>query len=385
MEPRHENRGGGPIEIPDTVIDLYAGVGGLSLGAARAGFRLVSVVEKDPQALETHRKNFPATIHLDLEIDRTFAGEELLRSSGLEEGGLGGLIGGPPCQGFSQIGHRNTADARNDQFVNFFRLVAETRPSFYLAENVPGILDSDYDDIRRRALAELRNDYVRLEPFLVNASEYGAPTTRTRVFFVGYRANVFPPLSHADFAAPTNIEKVDVKRALQGLPVYIDPTWQSEEEGWHPVKRCYGMPEYYAERLRGHVPVGVGDPETRQRLAGENLVSGCLGTAHTEKVAARYAALMPGRRDRISKATRLTQEGFCPTLRAGTGSDKGSFQAVRPIHPTEPRVITPREAARLQGFPDWFVFHPTKWHSFRQIGNSVSPLLAERLLRVIRQ
>ncbi|MFS9669280.1 DNA cytosine methyltransferase, partial [Klebsiella pneumoniae] len=61
----------------------------------------------------------------------------------------------------------------------------------------------------------------------------------------------------------------------------------------------------------------------------------------------------------------------------------GSYQAVRPIHPTSPRVITPREAARLQGFPDWFQFHPTKWHSFRQIGNSVSPIVAEHIMRVL--
>jgi DNA (cytosine-5)-methyltransferase 1 len=83
------------------------------------------------------------------------------------------------------------------------------------------------------------------------------------------------------------------------------------------------------------------------------------------------------------KAKKLSPTGFCPTLRAGTGSDKGSYQAVRPIHYATNRVITPREAARLQGFPDWFVFHRTKWHSFRQIGNSVSPLLAEQLLKVI--
>jgi len=77
--------------------------------------------------------------------------------------------------------------------------------------------------------------------------------------------------------------------------------------------------------------------------------------------------------------------GFCPTLRAGTGPEKGSYQAVRPLHPTENRVITPREAARLQGFPDWFQFSPTKWHSFRQIGNSVSPILSERIFAVIRK
>jgi len=88
--------------------------------------------------------------------------------------------------------------------------------------------------------------------------------------------------------------------------------------------------------------------------------------------------------DKISKFPRLRWDGLCPTLRAGTDKHKGSYQAVRPIHPDEDRVITPREAARLQGFPDWFQFSPTKWHSFRQIGNSVSPFVGEAVLDVIR-
>lgn len=105
-----------------------------------------------------------------------------------------------------------------------------------------------------------------------------------------------------------------------------------------------------------------------------------MGTIHTDEVINRYKKLSFGETDKISRSQRLNPNGFCPTLRAGTGSDKGSYQAVRPIHPTQARVITPREAARLQGFPDWFRFHPTKWHSFRQIGNSVSPLVAEAML-----
>ena len=99
----------------------------------------------------------------------------------------------------------------------------------------------------------------------------------------------------------------------------------------------------------------------------------------------RYASLDIGEQDPISKSVKLDPFGFCPTLRAGTGRDKGSFQAVRPIHFLSPRVITPREAARLQGFPDWFVFDKTKWHSFRQIGNSVSPLVAEQILSILKE
>ena len=174
-----------------------------------------------------------------------------------------------------------------------------------------------------------------------------------------------------------------VADALNGLPVNIDPDWQQEEEGWRVVHAC-GKSKY-SQRLHGHIPPGVGDQIALRRLSDKNEASGCLGTLHTTAVAERYASTAQGKYDRISKSYRLAPNGFCPTLRAGTGPGQGRFQAVRPIHPFEPRVITPREAARLQGFPDWFQFAPTKWHSFRQIGNSVSPILAEHLLRVVAE
>jgi DNA (cytosine-5)-methyltransferase 1 len=135
--------------------------------------------------------------------------------------------------------------------------------------------------------------------------------------------------------------------------------------------------------IQDRIPPKIGDPLSIERYYEKGEISGCMGTRHTKEVKARYAALEYGEQDKISKSVRLHPEKFCPTLRAGTGSDKGSYQAVRPIHYRAPRVITPREAARLQGFPDWFALHRTKWHSFRQIGNSVSPIVSEQLMKVI--
>ena len=114
------------------------------------------------------------------------------------------------------------------------------------------------------------------------------------------------------------------------------------------------------------------------------MLSGFFDTVHTKEVMTRYLALEPEKVDKISRSKKLSWKGVSPTLRAGTGSDKGSYQAVRPIHPSSPRVITVREAARLQGFPDWFCFHPTKWHSFRMIGNSVSPIVSENIMTNIK-
>jgi len=365
------------------VIDLYSGVGGLSLGAARAGFNLACAVENDQHAVAYHALNFPNSVHLDQDVS-TLTGKDLLQKAGLSKGQLDGLIGGPPCQGFSVMGPRDSLDGRNDLFGHFFRLVAETQPRFFVAENVPGILDKRYDNIRAEAFSYVDKKYVLLKPIIVKASLYGAPTSRTRIFFIGYDPKKYShPLGEADFNPTPTVETTIVRKALTGLPDFIDSAWQTEASGWQKTI-IPPNPTHFHSSAVDRIPTGVGNQLAIKRLVDYNEVSGFLGTLHTPTLIARYAQLKPGQADAISKAIRLDPEGFCPTLRAGTGSDKGSYQAVRPIHYIHPRVISPREGARLQGFPDWFVFHPTKWHSFRQIGNSVSPIVAEAILVVLR-
>ena len=351
------------------------------MGAARAGFLVQGVVDTDPHALSAHKANFRNTRHISEDVSR-LTGEFLRSSFDLEGKSLSGIIGGPPCQGFSNMGRRDKDDARNQLFVEFFRIVAESEPDFFLAENVPGIMYAANAPILERALGYVSENYTLLEPMRVAANDYGAPTTRTRMFFFGYLKDRIGPFTQVSFDPPANVETVLVKDALDGLLTEVDPLWQKEREGWR-MSECNGH-GYYHSRLHEHVPSDVGDPNALQRLRTEGISSGTLGTAHSPKVAKRYAELKPGERDSVSKTRRLDPDGFCPTLRAGTGPDLGSFQAVRPIHHISPRVITPREAARLQGFPDWFTFSPSKWHSFRQIGSSVSPIVAERLMSAIR-
>jgi DNA (cytosine-5)-methyltransferase 1 len=363
------------------IIDLYAGVGGLSLGAARAGFTVALAVELDKHAVAAHKKNFPKVKHLAEDIGK-LDGEKLLRHAGMEIGELDGLIGGPPCQGFSIIGHRHVADSRNNLFHKFFSLVAECRPKFFVAENVLGILDPQYDDIREQAFAQVTGEYTLLDPMQFKASDFGAATSRERAFFVGCRTDLGVQLSKADFEAHKVKTPMTVTKALHGLPKKIRSQWLTEEQGWRMLAEP--MPKSrFASRIVNGIPQGVGDADAIRRFKEEGAVSGCLGTRHTPEVAARYAALKHGQKDHVSKTVRLKPDGLCPTLRAGTAADKGSYQAVRPIHPTAARVITPREAARLQGFPDWFQFAPSKWHSFRQIGNSVSPFVAEAVLKTV--
>jgi DNA (cytosine-5)-methyltransferase 1 len=364
-----------------TVIDLFAGVGGLSLGAARAGFEVLAAVESDPIAIASHKKNFPTSKHLQKDI-RKLNGISILKEIDLQEGEVTGIVGGPPCQGFSNMGHRNGRDGRNHLFGHFFRLVNQIRPAFFVAENVPGILHPRYDRMRANAFSKLPDIYTFLEPLIMKASDYGVPTTRTRVFFIGYDRTKFrSELTASDFDPPNDAETVTVAMALKGLPMKISENWKSEKAEWQKVVKTNG--NRYMAKIGGNIPKGVGDKAAKQAYKNLSLTSGCQGTRHLAHVVARFSAVKPGKTDEISRAMRLDAAGFCPTLRAGTGSDRGSYQAIRPIHFSQARVITPREAARLQGFPDWFVFHPTKWHSFRQIGNSVSPIVAEHILKVL--
>ena len=137
-----------------------------------------------------------------------------------------------------------------------------------------------------------------------------------------------------------------------------------------PARRCERSD--YATSLHPSAPCRYLS-KTARRLYSEGYVTGFQPTEHAPQTIKRFSETEPGKQETVSRYYRLAWDRTAPTLRAGTGSDRGSYQAARPIHPEEPRVITVREAARLQGFPDWFMFHPTKWHSHRMIGNSVSP------------
>ena len=196
------------------IIDLFSGVGGLSLGAARAGFSVEGAVELDPHAMAAHKVNFRNTKHLAQDV-ASLNGSILRDKFDLKNGRLAGIIGGPPCQGFSSMGRRQVSDPRNNLFSDFFRIVSEARPKFFLAENVPGILGAQYKSIRERALSYVEKNYEILPPMKIRASDYGAPTTRTRVFFIGYLKDELESLEEQFFLPSPQIQEVTVKEALR--------------------------------------------------------------------------------------------------------------------------------------------------------------------------
>lgn len=207
------------------VIDLYSGVGGLSLGAVKAGFNLIGAVEYEKRIVDSHAKNFPKTNHIHSDVSK-LTGDILVKATKLRNSELAGLIGGPPCQGFSVIGKQTATDERNNLFVDFFRLVSQLKPAFFLAENVPGILNEQYTSIRKKAIGLVSKHYQVLQPFKVAANEFGAATIRTRIFFIGVRNDIkgASMLPEAIESLKSN-NSTNVGEALAGLPLKISEDW----------------------------------------------------------------------------------------------------------------------------------------------------------------
>jgi DNA (cytosine-5)-methyltransferase 1 len=292
-----------------------------------------------------------------------------------------GLIGGPPCQGFSSIGKRELRDPRNTLISQFYRHVALLRPKFFLMENVEGILHEQNRPLLDAALETLPSHYVVVGPISVNAGDYGAATRRRRVVVFGYDPAEFPFTTEEDFR-PLTLSTATVRDAIADLPKPISQSKDSANFGWAQYPETTSSLHPYAAAARQAPPPDLGSAEGRERHK-HGFVSGLFETVHSDAIHTRYLGVAGGRSDPITKSYKLEWDGQCPTLRAGTGSERGAFQAVRPLHPDEGRVISVREAARLQGFPDWFEFHPTKWQSFRMIGNSVSPYVSLGLMKPI--
>lgn len=368
------------IKERGTVVDLFCGCGGFSLGAELAGFRSLVAVDIDPILQSAYRRNFPKSRVIQAsvaDIDES-AWRHLLGKARPD-----GLIGGPPCQGFSPIGKHRKNDPRNDLLAHFYRHVRILRPKFFIMENVPGLLTEDKIGILSSGLENVPSRYRILDPIVISASDYGAATSRRRVVIVGYDPNEVDSISEEIITRSTPRNLITVRDAIADLPEPIPGQKFGDDFGWRKYpKKSSAQLTKYAQYLRKEPPAGMGWSEAIE-LRQNGFVSGLVETHHSRKVARRYSVIEGGKSDPITKAYRLEWSGQCPTIRAGTGSDKGAFQAVRPLHPGKGRVITVREGARLQGFPDWFVFHPTKWHSFRMIGNSVSPFVSRGLFKRI--
>ncbi len=349
-------------------IDMFAGAGGLSLGFEQAGFDVAAAVEIDPIHCAVHEFNFPncATICADAS---KIAGADIRKAAKLNDARVDVVFGGAPCQGFSLIGKRALDDPRNRLLLEFVRLTVELDARYFVFENVKGLTVGQH----RQLLDELidafhDNGYDVLLPYRVlNAAEFEVPQDRRRLFLIGAKKDLpLPQYPTAIAAAPTTVWE-----AIGDLPNAEEYPELVESDAIE--KAHFGKASRYARVLRG-LAEDARDFSYPREWDLKRLTSS-MRTEHTPLSQRRFKATEPGKVEAVSRFLKLDPNGICNTLRAGTGSDRGAFTSPRPIHPYAPRCITVREAARLHSYPDWFRLHTTKWHGFRQIGNSVPPLL----------
>ncbi|MBR0666120.1 DNA cytosine methyltransferase [Roseomonas hellenica] len=364
-----------------SVVDLFCGAGGFSLGAALTGFDILGSIDLDETLTSSYRTNFPSANLIHADISAIEPSAIAMKIAGGRRVDV--VVGGPPCQGFSHIGARQTLDARNQLLVHFFRQVAGLSPRCFVMENVPGLLDGPGRGLLEDGIALLNSRYKIVGPFIVDAANFGAATRRRRVLVVGYDPADVDPISEEMLRSCGTRSATTVKDAIRDLP---EPRSDLDKNdlGWWKFDGRHRRLSEYARWARTAPIEGLGDAIAKERLRA-GLVSGLHDTTHTPNVQARFAATRTGGEDPVSRYPRLEWEGQSRTLRAGTGSERGAFQSMRPIHPEKARVISVREGARLQGFPDWFVFHRTKWHSFRMIGNSVSPVLSRAIFSYLSE
>jgi DNA (cytosine-5)-methyltransferase 1 len=366
------------------LIDLFAGGGGFTLGGYQAGFTPALAVDNDSDLSHNFPVNFPLSTVLAADIAGVDP-RDILNHAGINRNEAFGIVGGPPCQGFSAIGKRDVDDSRNALVLEYFRFVRNLEPAFFVMENVLGIVADPFAKILDRGLDSVSSKYDFVGPLSLNAADFGAATSRTRTIVIGYRTEYVNRFSEK------NIEMLWTNRRSVYDAIHDLPSPDSvikDELGILWAKYNYppaeGARGDFARAARLSPPRGVSVPWVREAHR-KGLITGLDPTVHTSAVIQRFAKTREGERESISRCPRLMWGKPSPTLRAGTGKDHGSHQAIRPLHPTEHRVITVREAARIQGFPDWYQFHPTKWHSFRMIGNSVSPIFAAALLALVRK
>lgn len=371
-------------------VDLFAGAGGMSLGFEQAGFDVAAAVEYDPVHCATHEFNFPdcaAICRSVADID----GKYIREHSRIGDRPVDVLFGGAPCQGFSMIGKRALDDPRNSLVHHFVRLVVELKASYFVFENVRGLTVGAHRKFLEEIIAECRkNGYKVLEDYQVlNASHHGVPQNRQRLFLMGARRGFplpdYPEATHAvdDDAEAGNLFRLStptVWDALRDIPE-ADDYEELLHRDW--VKARFKKSTAYSAPLRGDED----DPEdySTPREFDASLLTSSMRTIHTDLSRKRFLETEFGDTEPVSRFHKLDPKGVCNTIRAGTASDHGAFTSPRPIHPYSPRCITVREAARLHSYPDWFRFHVTKWHGFRQIGNSVPPLLARAVASKVRE
>lgn len=427
------------------VVDLFSGCGGLGLGFLRAGFPIATGIEIDNSAQLTasynlHWKHGKESEHLNLDLTKSDSGilKKLIKESPI-------VIGGPPCQAYSMAGRAKlrslgearvaTMDKRGYLYQDFLRYVLELDANAIVMENVPESTNFDNKNIPEIVCEQLDNAGFTVYWTLLNAADYGVPQTRERIFVIGVKKEITNELA---LPIPTHRHRdsfVRKQRNFKNTRFYrpaIEPSgdlpyWVTVEEALSDLPVLFPNPKssYKLNKLNMALPYKMEPQNTFQRRMRENIITKHLVTGHAYRKTLRdfpiFDKMQPG--DNYIKAHEVAMKIFeCECERRKITKDSDRYEELkkkmvppysvekfiakwqkldlhRPshtlvahlsvdtyshIHPWEPRGISVREAARLQSFPDDFLFNCTMGEAFKQIGNAVPPLLSQAIAETIK-
>lgn len=364
-----------------SVVDLFCGAGGLSHGFQKAGFNILLGVDKEEEFIKAYQESHSET-ETAVEDLAEKPVEEIIEEKDIDPDTIDLVIGGPPCQGFSTVGDREEGDDRNKLVRRFAEALDKLEPDFFLMENVPG-LESMTDEHGNTVISELQKLFKKhgfeTDYRILKASNYGVPQKRKRMFIVGSRNNLeefkWPEKTHTE-GESLKIHSGEAEEALSVQDAIGDlPNLEAGEE----------KTEYTEEPSNSY---------QRDLRQGSGKVSNHKTPDHSETVLERLRNIPQG-----------GNHGNLPDdlqLNSGYGNIYGRLELDKPadtitgnfgcvsapgrfIHPEDDRALTVREGARLQSFPDSYRFYGSQSKQYKQVGNAVPPLLAEKIAEKISE
>nr|WP_287801208.1 DNA cytosine methyltransferase [Prevotella sp.] len=333
------------------IIDLFCGIGGLSLGFEQAGFEVCAAVDMWADAVKTYNHNRKEKVAKVISVEE-FNEKELSSIIATEK--ITGIIGGPPCQGFSTVGKREIDDPRNKMYLEFYKAVKLVNPDFFVIENVKGMLTLNKGAFVKDLLKRFGEDGLgyTISYQLLNAADYGIPQNRYRVFYVGIKNKKFV------FPEPFDY-KLTAKDGISDLEGATQEKYGSEPQN------------DFQRAMRGNLKKPLNQDYT----------------THTEKTISIISQVPDGGNIRdlpeeiwhVRKYNKAFERmgTFKPSNTIDTGH-RNYF------HYSEPRIPTVRESARIQSFPDSFEILGTRGSQYKQVGNAVPPMLSKIIAERIK-
>lgn len=341
-------------------IDLFAGCGGLSKGFMDAGFDILVGVDNDQAALNTFAKNHNGAIAMNADLSKQETFDEIKKIAGNRS--IDVIIAGPPCQGFSLTGSRNFDDKRNKLYLAVIEMVKQYQPKGFIIENVPGMATLYDGQIKNEILKRFKKLGYNIECQILCAADYGVPQLRRRLIFMGIRKDIGTPCFPKPKFQPS--QYITCREAISDLPSRESELGDEEDK-------------YVTEPLTIYQRLMRGDAKILYNHVATNHTQMVKDTIALVPEGGNYKDLPPGwGESRKFNEAWTRYDGDKPSKTIDTGH-RNHF------HYKYNRVPTIRENARLQSFPDDFVFTGTRTQQNRQVGNAVPPLLGQALAEVM--